>query len=98
MNKEDRRELMKDVQGSFRESSSQDPIVAKTPEAALAVATTYIMATTPAENDPRAPLQRVAMDNMAVLKETLKEKEAGGAARRRSPPRNTLLGICPRGK
>ena len=89
MNEEERRELMRDLQGSFRESSSQNPIVARTPEAALAVATTYIMATTAGENDPRAPLQKIAMDNMAVLKETLKEKDNGGAARRRSPPRNT---------
>ena len=63
--------------------------MAKTPEAALAVATAYIMATIPPDNDPRAPLQKIALDNMAIIKETLNEKGSGGAARRQTPNQNT---------
>ena len=82
MDERERRELIKDLGNSFRDIDLCDPLVAKTPKAAIAVAKTYIMASAPPENDSRAPLHRIAMDNMTVLKETLKEKGVEGQAQR----------------
>jgi hypothetical protein len=53
---------------------AQGNIVPKTPQAALVATQTYLMATQPAANDPRAAIHRSALVGLTMIGASLADK------------------------
>ena len=67
--------LVRDLDLSFMSVDAQGNIVPKIPQAALVAVQTYMMATQPAANDPRAVIHRSALMGLGMIGASLADKE-----------------------
>jgi hypothetical protein len=71
----ERDHLVRDLDLSFMSVDAQGNIVPKTPQAALVATPTYLIATQPTANDPRAFIHRSALVGLGMIGASLADKE-----------------------
>ena len=90
----ERDHLVRDLDLFFMSVDAQGNIVPKTPQAALVAAQTYLMATQPVANDPRAVIHHSVLMGLGMIGASLADKEVAPrperSPRRRDSPRREV--------